>query len=344
MIDLRSDTVTTPGEAMRSACANADVGDDVYGEDPTVNRLEKIVSDILSTEDALFCPSGTMANQIALDVWTDPGDELLLEQNSHIYRYEVGGAARHAGLQTRPLDGSPRGVLDGQLVADAIHSQALHVAGTGLLALENTHNSLGGRALSIDEIAEPAAVAHRNDIPVHLDGARLWNAAVARDVEPSNFVNEVDSVMVSLSKGLGAPIGSVLAGPSDFITEARRSRKSFGGGMRQAGIIAAAGLKALEHRTELERDHEFASTIAEVLSDFDGVSVIEPETNIVIAELDPALATAEEWLSLGKEHGVAGTDMGEYAIRYVTHRDVGITDIEQAMERLRSLYDSIVSG
>lgn len=344
MIDLRSDTVTRPDEAMREAAATAEVGDDVHGEDPTVNRLESTVSDILGTEAALYCPSGTMANQIALDVWTDPGDELLLEIHSHIYNYEVGGAARHAGLQTRPLDGRPRGSLSATAVEEAIHETALHVAGTGLLALENTHNALGGRALSIEKIAEPVAVARDNDIPVHLDGARLWNAAVTRDVDPSAFVSEVDSVMVSLSKGLGAPVGSMLAGPADFIEQARRSRKAFGGGMRQAGIIAAAGLHALENRHALGRDHELATRLASAIADLPGVSVTDPETNIVIAELEPEVATASEWLDVGDDLGVGGSDMGEYAIRYVTHRDVDHNDIDEAIDRLFELHESVTSS
>ncbi len=342
MIDLRSDTVTTPDASMREAISAAEVGDDVYGEDPTVNRLESAVSDILGTEAALYCPSGTMANQIAVNVWTDPGDELILEEHSHIFNYEVGGAARHSSLQTRPIDGSPRGVLDAETVEAAIRSQALHVAGTGLLALENTHNSLGGRALTVDEIAAAAEVAHDHDIPVHLDGARLWNAAVATDVDPATYVAEVDSVMVCLSKGLGAPVGSLVAGPADFIEQARRTRKAFGGGMRQAGVIAAAGLDSLENRSDLEHTHRLASNLADELAELSGVSVIDPETNIVIAELDTDLATAEAWLDAGVEHGIAGTDMGEYAIRYVTHRDVDGAAVDEACERLRELHESLV--
>lgn len=342
MIDLRSDTVTMPDASMREAISAAEVGDDVYGEDPTVNRLEAAVSDILGTDDALYCPSGTMANQVAVNVWTDPGDEFILEKNSHIFNYEVGGAARHSSLQTRPIDGSPRGVLSPEDVDAAIRSPALHIAGTGLLALENTHNSLGGRALTVDEIESAASVAHERDIPVHLDGARLWNAAVATGVDPSQYVDVVDSVMVCLSKGLGAPVGSLVAGPADFIEQARRTRKAFGGGMRQAGVIAAAGLEALENRSELEQTHRLASRLADELADLSGVSVIDPETNIVIANLDPGLATAAEWLDAGVEHGIAGTDMGEYAIRYVTHRDVDKKAVDEACERLRELHASLV--
>lgn len=334
MIDLRSDTVTKPSDAMREAMATAEVGDDVYGEDPTINRLEDRVSDILGTDDALLCPTGTMANQVAIDVWTDPGEELILEEQAHIYRYEVGGAARLAGLQTRPIDGRPRGALTGEAVASALQTESLHVAGTGLLALENTHNSLGGRALEVAAIAEPAAVAHDHDIPVHLDGARLWNAAVATDTEPAVYLEHVDSVMVSLSKGLGAPVGSMLAGSSEFIEAARRSRKALGGGMRQAGVLAAAGLEALEHYNELDRDHELAARLAGGIDGIDGIEVTRPETNIVLIELEAV--TSSTWLEATKAAGVAGTDIGERAVRYVTHRDVDADDIETAIDAIHA--------
>lgn len=333
MIDLRSDTVTTPDRAMREACAEAEVGDDVYGEDPTVNRLESRVSEVLGTDAALYCPTGTMANQIALDVWTDPGDELILEHNSHIFRYEVGGAARLSGLQTRPIDASPRGAVPPAAVAEAIQTESLHVAGTGLVTLENTHNSLGGRALSVDEIAAPAEVARDHDIPVHLDGARLWNAAVANEVDIADYTAFVDSVMVSLSKGLGAPVGSMLAGGSEFIQAARRSRKAFGGGMRQAGILAAAGLMAVERRDEIERDHRLATRLAAGIEDLAGLEVVQPESNIVLINLE-AVSSAT-WLEACRDMGVAGTDIGEDAARFVTHRDVAAAEIDEAIEAIR---------
>lgn len=339
MIDLRSDTVTTPDEAMREAMATATVGDDVYGEDPTVNRLEARVSDVLGTEAALFCPSGTMANQIALDVWADPGDELVLEQDAHIYRYEVGGAARLSGLQTRPIDGGPRGVLTPDAVAEAMRTEALHVAGTGLLALENTHNRLGGRVHSAGVIADAAAVARDHDVPVHLDGARLWNASAATGDPPSRFVDEVDSVMVSLSKGLGAPVGSMLAGDASFIDAARRTRKAFGGGMRQAGVLAAAGLLALEHRGDLTRDHRLAQRLAAGLAELPGVDVIEPESNIVLLQLRDV--TAAEWLEAAKAHGVGGSAMGGHTVRFVTHRDVDESAVDEALETLQTVHAGI---
>ncbi|MFW6447979.1 MAG: threonine aldolase family protein [Halobacteriota archaeon] len=338
MIDLRSDTVTKPDATMREAIADADVGDDVYGEDPTVNELEARVAEVLGTEAALLCPSGTMANQVAIDVHTEPGQELVLERASHIYRYELGGAARHAGLQTRPLDGRPRGVLEPDQVADAMRTEALHVAGTGLLALENTHNNYGGRALEPDVVEVAAEAARDHDVPVHLDGARLWNAAVAHDVSPATFVEGVDTVMVSLSKGLGAPVGSMLAGPTSFVERARRSRKAFGGGMRQAGVLAAAGLVALGRRDELSRDHELAATLARGLADLEGLDVVEPESNILVIHLDPDVGEAETWLSAGRETGVLGTDVGASTVRYVCHRDVTPDAVDRAVEALRTVH------
>ncbi|MFP4590331.1 MAG: threonine aldolase family protein [Halobacteriales archaeon] len=338
MIDLRSDTVTKPDEAMREAIADADVGDDVYGEDPTVNELEARVAEVLGTEAALLCPSGTMANQIAIDVHTDPGQELVLERASHIYRYELGGAARHAGLQTRPLDGRPRGVLEPDQVTDAMRTEALHVAGTGLLALENTHNNYGGRALAPEVVAAAAGPARDRDVPVHLDGARLWNAAVAHSVEPSAFVEPVDSVMVSLSKGLGAPIGSMLAGSASFVERARRSRKAFGGGMRQAGVLAAAGLVGLDRREELARDHALAATLAEGLDGLEGLDVVAPESNILVIHLDDDFVDAEGWLAAGRDAGVLGTDVGAQTVRYVAHRDVDGDAVDRAIEALHEVH------
>lgn len=341
MIDLRSDTVTTPDSAMREAAAEAEVGDDVYQEDPSVRELESRTASILGTEDALFCPSGTMANQIAIDVWTEPGQELISEAASHILSYELGGAARLSGLQTRPIDAAPRGRIDPNMVENAIREESLHVAGTGLVCLENTHNNYGGRALAPEAIVEVAEVARANEVPVHLDGARMWNAAVAHDVEPAAFVEPVDSVMVSLSKGLGAPVGSMLAGSSTFIERARRSRKGFGGGMRQAGIIAAPALLALDRRTDLAADHRRATALADGLADAPGLDVVEPESNMVLVHIDPDLATGAEWLSRSRDAGVAGTDVGPQQARYVLHRHITDDDISFAIDALGDLAEQL---
>ncbi len=327
MIDLRSDTVTRPSDAMRTAAHDAPVGDDVYREDPTVNDLQERAADVLGTEAALFVPSGTMGNQVAARTHTERGQELLCERESHIYKWELAGLAQHAAVQTRPIDGDDRGVISPAAVHEGFVAADGHRPGTGLLTLENTHNSKGGTALSVDAIAEAAAAAHDHDVPVHLDGARLFNAAAARDVPASAFVDPVDSVMVCLSKGLGAPVGSILAGSASFVEDARRVRKLFGGGMRQAGIVAAPGLEALSNRERLADDHRRAATLAAGLGGIEGLSVETPETNIVIVETDrPAAAVLADC----EDEGVLGVPFDEHTIRFCTHWDVTDDDIETA--------------
>jgi threonine aldolase len=329
MIDLRSDTVTRPDAAMREAAAAADVGDDVYGEDPTVNELEARTAEVLGTEDALFCVSGTMANQVAARTHTERGHEVLCEARSHIYSREVAGLAQHGGLQTRPLAGDDRGALAAEQVRTHLAEADDHQAGTGLLALENTHNRAGGTALAPDRIAEAAEVARAAGVPVHLDGARLWNAAVAHGRPVAEFVGPVDSVMASFSKGLGAPMGSILAGGADFIAAARRVRKLFGGGWRQAGVVAAPALDGLANRERLATDHERARTLAAGLADLEGVDVQSPETNIVLVE---TAAPAEQLLQACEAAGVRGSPFGEHVVRFCTHRDVDGGDVQTAIE------------
>jgi threonine aldolase len=328
MIDLRSDTVTRPDETMRDAARTAEVGDDVYGEDPTVNDLEARAAEILGTDDALFVPSGTMGNQIAARVRTERGQEILCERDSHIYRWELGGLAQHAGLQTRPLDGDARGRLRPDQIRKGYVAEDDHRPGTGLLALENTHNARGGTALSVDAIADAASAARDHDVPVHLDGARLFNAAVAEDRDASAFVEHVDSVMCCLSKGLGAPVGSILAGSESFIAEAHRIRKLMGGGMRQAGIIAAPGLEALSNRERLATDHERASLLAAAIDDIGGLTAPNPDTNIVLVETEPS---AEEFLEACEAAGVLGVPFDEHVVRFTTHWDVDDEAIEDAI-------------
>lgn len=334
MIDLRSDTVTQPNAEMREAAATAQVGDAVYDEDPTVAELESTAADILSTEAALFVPSGTMGNQIAAQVHSQPGQEILCEQESHIYKWELAGLVQHAGVQPRTIDGSSRGVITPAAVYDGYVEADRHRPGTGLLALENPHNSKGGTAIQPETIASAATAAHELDIPVHLDGARLFNAATACSVPASEFVEPVDTVMCCLSKGLGAPIGSLLAGPTSFIEEARRVRKLMGGGMRQTGIIAGPGLHALENRHRLEDDHRRAETLADGIEAIDGFSANEPETNIVVmdTEEDP-----DEILSSLESDGVLGVPFGEQQIRFCTHWGISDDDIAEAVAALRDL-------
>ena len=331
MIDLRSDTVTKPSPEMRTAAAEAEVGDDVYGEDPTVNELEAEVAALLGTEAALFVPSGTMGNQIAARVHADRGAEVIVERESHIYKWELGGLAQHAGLQARTVDGGPRGVVTPEAVADGHVERDDHRPGTGLVCLENTHNSRGGRAIAADRIDAACEAAHARDVPVHVDGARLFNAAAALGTDPARLVRSADSVLCCLSKGLGAPVGSVLAGPASFVSDARRTRKLFGGGMRQAGLIAAPGRLALENRDRLADDHENARTLAAGLAGVEGLSVTDPETNIVLVDPD---APAEAFLDRLADRGVLGVPFGEGRIRFCTHLGIDRADIERAVDRI----------
>jgi threonine aldolase len=328
MIDLRSDTVTLPNEEMREAARDADVGDDVYREDPTVNDLEAQTADVLDTEAALFVPSGTMGNQIAARTHTERGQEVLCERESHIYKWELAGLAQHAEAQPRTIDGDERGVVSPAQVRAGYVAEDGHRPGTGLLALENTHNSKGGRAIAPADIGAAAEAAHDLDVPVHLDGARLFNAATAHDYPASALVEPVDTVMCCLSKGLGAPVGSVLAGPESFIEDARRTRKLLGGGMRQAGMIAAPGLVALSNRNRLSEDHRRAERLAEGLDPLDGLSVETPETNIVLVETDQP---AEQFLDDCEDEGVLGVPFDDHVVRFCTHWDVDDEDIDDAI-------------
>ena len=329
MIDLRSDTVTRPGDEMRAAASEADVGDDVYREDPTVNELEREGAAAVGTEAALYVPTGTMGNQVAARTHTDRGEELLCERESHVYKWEVGGLAQLSGLQPRTVDGGPRGTITPGDIREGFVEEDIHRPGTGLLCLENTHNSRGGVAIHPEKIDAAAEAAHELDVPVHIDGARVFNAAVAHDVDASRVVESADSVMFCLSKGLGAPIGSVLAGSEGFIERARRHRKLFGGGMRQAGIIAAPGLEALSNVDRLAEDHDNAERLAAGLDDIDGLAVGSPDTNIVLVETEP---TAEAFLDRVADEGVRGTAFGEHVVRFCTHLDINREDVERAVE------------
>ncbi|MXR50275.1 low specificity L-threonine aldolase [Halovenus sp. WSH3] len=329
MIDLRSDTVTKPSEEMRDAARDAEVGDDVYGEDPTINELEARTAEILGTEDALYVPSGTMGNQIAGRIHTERGQELLCERESHIYKWELAGLAQHAEVQPRTIDAGPRGVIEPEQVRTGYVEQSGHRPGTGALAVEDTHNSHGGTAIAPEKIAAAAEAAHDFGLTVHLDGARLFNAAAAHDRPAAEFVDPVDTVMCCLSKGLGAPVGSMLAGPEAMIEEAHRVRKLLGGGMRQAGMIAAPGLEALANRDRLSEDHRRAERLAEGLGRVDSLSVDDPETNIVLVHTDrPAEAVLDDC----EEEGVLGVPFAEHTIRFCTHWDVDDDDIDRAIE------------
>ena len=331
MIDLRSDTVTRPGTEMRNDARDAAVGDDVYSEDPTVNELEKRAAEVVGKEAAMFVPTGTMGNQAAVRTHTDRGEEVLIERESHVYKWEVAGLAQLSGVQPRTIDGGDRGVITPEAIEDGYVAEDLHRPGTGLLCVENTHNSKGGTAISPERIDAAAETAHDLGFPVHVDGARVMNAAIALDVSPARLVSAADSVMFCLSKGLGAPVGSVLAGSEEFIERARRHRKLFGGGMRQAGIVAAPGLRALDNRNRLAEDHEHARELAAGLDSIPSLSVHEPETNIVLVETE---VPAADFLSRAAEVDVLGVPFGEHVVRFCTHLDVSRADVDTAVDQL----------
>ncbi len=333
-IDLRSDTVTKPSTEMREAARDADVGDDVYRDDPTVNELQQRAANLVGAESALYVPSGTMGNQIAVRVHTDRGQELLLDREAHIYRWELGGVAQLSEVQIRTIDAGARAAPTPEQIHDAYLPESLHRPGTGLLTLENTHNYRGGVAVPPESIAAAAAAAHDCDIPAHIDGARLFNAAVALDVDPAVLVDPVDSVMFCLSKGLGAPIGSVLAGSEEFIDEARRTRKLLGGGMRQAGMVAAPGLHALENIDRLATDHENASRLAAGLDSIPGLSAATPDTNLVMVDSRAAEIPAEKFASECNNAEVLANALNETVTRFCTHLNVDARDIDVAIDRI----------
>lgn len=339
-IDLRSDTVTRPTPAMRAAMAEAPVGDDVFGDDPTVNRLEERTAQMLGKEAALFVPSGTMSNQLAVNVHTHPGDELLCEQYCHIYNNEAGGAAVLSGVTCHTIHGED-GVLDLSQLEDKIRNpDDPHLVKTRLICLENTHNRGGGRVYPIEKIAAISQWAWKHGLIMHLDGARLWNAIVATGIQASEWAKHFDTVSVCFSKGLGAPVGSALAGPKAFIAKARRQRKLFGGGMRQAGIIAAGALYALEHHIErLAEDHRNAKIIGQAIADTPGLMLTpkKVDTNLVWFQIDRALGTAKDITAQLKQAGILVHAVGPQKIRICTHLDVTQAQAERVAETLRKL-------
>jgi threonine aldolase len=330
-IDLRSDTVTRPSPAMRRAMAEAEVGDDVYGEDPTVNRLQARVAELLGVEAALFVPSGSMANQIAIKVHTQPGDDVLTGRGAHNFLFESGAAGAVSGVQLTLLGEDGR--FTAAEVEAAYKPDNHHYAPTRLVSVENTHNTGGGLVWDPAEVRAVVDTARRLGLATHLDGARLWNAAVASAQSERALAAGFDTVSVCLSKGLGAPVGSLLCGRADLVHKAHRVRKLLGGGMRQAGILAAAGLHALEHnRGRLGEDHANARTLARALSGLRGLRVDEARvhTNIIMVDLDPALGRAEEFAARAAAKRLLFHAMGPFRIRLVTHLDVDRSACERA--------------
>jgi threonine aldolase len=341
VVELRSDTFTLPTESMRRAMAAAEVGDDVWDEDPTIHRLQRRAAEMVGKEASLFVPSGTMGNLCALLSHTQPGQEVIVEIDSHIFQNEVAGASVVGGLQLRPLD-TPDGRVQPEQVRRAIRQPDIHEPVTGLLCLENTHNRKGGTCLSPKQTAAVTAVAHDAGFPVHLDGARVFNAAVALGVDVRELTGPVDSVMFCLSKGLSAPVGSMLAGSTDFIERSRRVRKMLGGGMRQAGVLAAAGLCALEEMVDrLAEDHRNARRLAEGLQGLPGIAIdlARVETNMVFGDCQPPL-TAAAFIDRCREAGVLLDQASPYRWRMVTHRGVTAEDIDLAIGAVRRIVDA----
>jgi len=337
IIDFRSDTVTKPGAAMLDAMMNARVGDDVFGEDPSINELESLASTMFGMEAALYCPSGTMTNQIAIKCHTQPGDEVICEESSHIYQYEGGGIAFNSGASVKLLPGDRGRITAGQVRA-AINPDDVHKPHTSLVSLENTSNRGGGSCYDFSEIQKIRQVCDEHNLKLHLDGARLANALIAKNETPAQYGRVFHSISLCLSKSLGCPVGSLLIGPSDFIKKARRIRKVFGGGMRQAGFLAAAGIFALQNNMpRLSEDHQHARLIAEALAKKDFVDHVLPvETNIIIFELKPGL-TAPELVARLKEKNILGYAITPNRVRLVLHLDITPQMVEQTISVISSL-------
>jgi len=348
MIDLRSDTVTLPSPEMREIMANAPVGDDVYGEDPTVNALEKRVAEILGKDAAIYMSSGTMANQVAVRTHTEPGDEIIIEKNSHIYFYEAGGTAALSGVICNLIDGE-RGIFGSKEIEEVMsekepHTTILrpidfHLPRTKLVCLENTTNRGGGKVWPIEKIAEVEKIARSKNFKMHLDGARIWNAATALNIKASEIAKFFDTISVCFSKGLGAPVGSALVGNNDFIMEAMRYRKQFGGGMRQAGIIAAGALHAINNnRKRINEDHQNAKILAEGLSNIDGIDINpeDIESNIVIFSLNKM--SSHEFEKLLGEMDTHVLPWDDTSIRAVTNLMVTEENILEVLKQIRKIF------
>lgn len=342
-LDLRSDTVTLPTPAMREAMFRAEVGDDVFGDDPTVARLERMAAERMGKEAAVFVASGTMANLVCLLAHCHRGEEAIVGDEAHILHYEVGSAAGLAGVQLRPVANDARGMMDPAEVEATIRGQNIHYPRTALVCLENTHNRCGGGVLTPEDTAAIAEVAHARDVAVHLDGARIFNAAVALDIPVTELTGDVDSVCFCLSKGLAAPVGSLVCGSEEFVARARKARKMVGGGMRQVGVIAAPGIVALETMVDrLAEDHENAQVLARGLAELPGV-VIDPEavrTNIILFDLEGwELSRFGEAL---RQAEIMAIPVGPQRIRMVTHYGVSREDIEGGLDRLRRAVAALV--
>ncbi len=342
MIDLRSDTVTKPTPAMRQAMMAAEVGDDVFGEDPTVNALQEKAAQLLGKEAAIFVASGTMANQLSIKAHTQPGDEVIIEAGSHAMNFEGGAGAVLSGVQFFGIPGN-RGIIDVAQVEAAIRPDDAHFPVSRLIIIENTHNRGGGTVFPLSKILEIRELANRRGLRMHMDGARLWNACVAAGISPAQYAAPFDSISVCLSKGLGCPAGSLVVGSKDFIKRVHRLRKMVGGGMRQIGFLAAAGIYALDHHIErLEEDHRKAKRLAHGLAEIKNIKInpTEVETNILYFDVSPAEKTAQEVVLACRQKGVLLHATGKTRIRCVTHLDVSFADIDHALQ----VFDQVMRG
>ena len=337
LIDFRSDTVTRPGPGMMDAMMSAKVGDDVFGEDPSINELETLSADMFGMEAAIFCPSGTMTNQIAMKCHTQAGDEIICDETAHVYQYEGGGIAFNSSASVKLLQGD-LGRITAEQVAAGINPDDPHRAHTSLVCLENTSNRGGGSCYDFEEIKKIGKVCADNNLKFHLDGARLWNALVAKNETPRQYGEAFDSISICLSKSLGCPVGSLLLGKKDFIKKARRIRKVFGGGMRQAGFIAAAGIYALKNNIDrLKEDHQHTKQIAAVIAKKDFVNLVLPaETNIIIFELKKG-KTAPELVNELKTKDILGYAISPNRVRLVVHLDI----TPQMVERTIDIFEKL---
>ncbi len=337
IVDLRSDTVTKPSAAMREFMFQAEVGDDVFGEDPGINELEEYTAQLFGKEAGLYCSSGTQTNQIAIAVYCKPGTEVICHEDAHIYKYEGGGIARNAGASVRMMRNN-NGMLTPDFVKRYINPDNFHLPITALVSVEDTMNRAGGRVYGFQNILDIKEVCEQNNLPLHLDGARVFNALAVNGIDAKTYGAAFDSISICLSKGLGAPVGSVLVGSKDFIHQARRVRKVFGGGMRQAGIIAAGGLYALKNNvTRLTEDHKRAQILAQALEKCSWVAEVWPvETNIIVVRIKETLKTAEILHKL-EQNGVKGIEFGEDLIRFVTHLDIHDEDLAPCEKAFTSI-------
>ncbi len=337
IIDLRSDTVTKPGKEMLEAMFSAKVGDDVFGEEPTVNELEDKTAKLFGMEAGLFCPSGTMTNQIAIKVHTRPGDEVICDSTAHIYNYEGGGISANSGVQAKLIQGE-RGRISSHQVLENINPDFDWLTQTKLVCIENTANRAGGSYYSTQQMTELSSTCKNNGLNYHLDGARIFNAIIENDYTPADLGKLFDSVSVCLSKGLGSPVGSVLLGNKEFIRKARRVRKMFGGGMRQAGYLAAAGIYALDHNVNrLKEDHKRAKRLSETMSSLSYIdSVLPVDTNIIIFNLNEKLRP-EAFVQKLADNNIKAVGFGKQAIRFVTHLDFNDDMLEKTEKILKSI-------